>query len=237
MKAHTCYRVLLLTVCLAGCSFDFTDIPPDTTARLSVAVESSTLTDSLIILANLNPGRDNDTNIRAVLSDLLVSGRALPSVPGGVNGFQVYQADWSLSADLPADASLVVRAPDIEGLLSTSQTFAVPIPVRIGADTLFIGDDEPVVLRLALATAPAEQASWSVEVTDSTGARGLNVSTRGRPPEEIVIPRSWLSDTRVQNVQLGVFLGYSGPLIPGEYEWSALVRTMIHWTIVLSDSE
>jgi hypothetical protein len=233
MKAHTCYRVLLLTVCLAGCSFDFTDIPADTTARLSVAVESSTLTDSLIILANLNPGRDNDTNIRAVLSDLLVSGRALPSVPGGVNGFQVYQADWSLSADLPADASLVVRAPDIEDLQSTSQTFAVSIPVRIGTDTLFVNDDESVVLRLALPTAPAEQARWSVMVTDSTRARLLITSTGGPPPEEIIIPRSWLSVTRVQDVQLDVSQGFSGAVIPGEYEWSASVRTMINWTIIL----
>lgn len=235
MKLQTCYRVLLLNVCLAGCSFDFTGIPADTPARLFVAVESSTLTDSLIVAANLNPGRDSETNIRAVLSDLLVSGHAISSVPAGVHGAQVYQADWSLSTDLPGDASLVVRAPDIEGLQSTSQTFAVSIPVRIGADTLFVGGDESVVLRLVLPTAPAEQASWSVIVTDSTRARLLIANTGGPPPEEIIIPRSWLSVTRVQDVQLDVSQGFSGALIPGEYEWSASVRTMINWTITLPD--
>jgi hypothetical protein len=231
MKLQTCRRVLLLNVCLAGCSFDFTDIPADTPAGLSVTVESSTLTDSLIIVANLNPGRDSDTNVRAVLSDLLVSGRALTAVPVGVNGGLRYQADWTLSTDLPTDAMVVVRAPDMEGLPSTSQTLAVSVPVRIGADTLFIGADESVVLRLEMTTV-AEEAIWSIEVTDSTGRR-LNVSTRGTPPEEIIVPRSWLSATRVQNVQLNVFQGYSGGLNPAEYQWTAFLRTLIHWTILL----
>jgi hypothetical protein len=233
MKLQTWRRVLLLNVCLAGCSFDFTDIPGDTPAGLSVDVGSSTQTDSLTLRAALNPGRDSDTNIRAVLSDLLVSGRALTSVPVGVNGGQEYQAEWSLSTDLPADATLVVRAPDIEGLQSPAQTFALSVPVRIGADTLFIGDDESVVLRLALATVPAEQASWTVEVTDSTFARRLILSTIGPPPNEIIIPRSWLSATRVQNVQLRVSQAFSGALIPGEYEWGAVVHTLIQWSIML----
>jgi hypothetical protein len=188
-------------------------------------------------LANLNPGRDNDTNIRAVLSDLLVSGRALPSVPGGVNGFQVYQADWSLSTDLPADASLVVRAPDIEDLQSTAQTFAVSIPVRIGADTLFVGDDESVVLRLALATASATHTNWSVDVTDSNSVRSVDLSSAGRPPEEIIIPRSWLSATRVQNVRLHISQRLSGDLVTGEYDWTTLVGSHIHWTVILSGTE
>ena len=233
MMRRSCRHVLLLSVCLAGCSFDFTDIPRDTPAGLSVTVESSTLTDSLIVVANLNPGRDSDTNIRAVLSDLLVSGRALTSVPVGVSGSLRYEADWSLSTDLPADAMLVVRAPDIEGIQSTSQTLAVSVPVRIGADTLFISDDESVVLRLEMTTV-AKEASWSIEVTDSTGRR-LNVSTRGTPPEEIIVPRSWLSATRVQNVQVNLLQGYSGGLNPAEYRWTALLHTVIHWTIMLPD--
>jgi hypothetical protein len=236
MKLQTCYGILVLSACLAGCSFDFTDIPADTPARLGVVVESSTLTDSLIVFATLDPGRDSDTNIRPVLSDLLVSGRSFSAVPTGINGTQVYQADWSLSDDLPADASFVIRAPDIEGLQSTAQTFSVSIPERIGGDTMFVGDDESVVLRLATVTTSAEHASWLVEVTDSMGVRVLSVIPAGHPPEEIVIPRSWLSASRVQNVQVRIFQGYSGEVVPGEYRWSASVRTLIHWTVILSDA-
>jgi hypothetical protein len=235
MMRHSGCRALVVSFCIAGCSFDFTDIPSDTPARLSVDVGSSTQTDSLTVRAGLNPGRDSDTNIRAVLSDLLVSGRALPSVPVGDDGTLLYDANWSLSTDLPADASLVVRAPDIEGLQSTSQTFAASIPVRIGADTLFVGDDESVVLRLALPTAPAERTIWSVEVTDSNSVRSVDLSSAVRPPEEIIIPRTWLSATRVQNVRLRVTQRLSGELIPGEYYWQTLVDSHIHWTVILSN--
>jgi hypothetical protein len=109
----------------------------------------------------------------------------------------------------------------------------VAVPVRIGPDTLFIGADESVVLRLEMATA-AEQAIWSIEVTDSTGWR-LSVSNRGTPPEEIIVPRSWLSPTRVQNVRLNVVQRYSGGQIPAEFQWTASLHTLIHWTILLPD--
>lgn len=239
MSIQTCCRVLLLNVCLAGCWFDFTDIPRDIPAHLSVNLSSSTQTDSLTVRGALTPGRHSDTNIRGVLSDLLVSGRTIPFVPVGDDGALLYQTGWILSAALPADATLVLRAPDIEGLQSTSQTFAASIPVRIGADTLFVNDDESVVLRLALATAPApvERANWSVDVTDSNSVRSVELSSSGRPPEEIIIQRSWLSATRVQNVRLRLTQALSGELIPGAYTWTTLVDSSLYWTVILSDNE
>jgi hypothetical protein len=237
MMRHSGCRALVVSFCIAGCSFDFTDIPSDTPAHLSVNVVSSTQTDSLTVRAGLTPGRDTDTNIRAVLSELLVSGRAIPLVQVGDDGARLYQTGWSLSAHLPADTTLVLRAPDIEGLQSTSQTFTVSIPVRIGADTLFVGGDESVVLRVALATAPAAHRNWFVDVTDSNSVRSVDLSSAGRPPDEIIIPRSWLSSTRVQNARLRVTQRLSGELIPGEYNWQTLVDSYIHWTVILSDNE
>jgi hypothetical protein len=225
---------LFLSLSIPGCTFDLTDIAADTPARLTILIIANARTDQLGVSAALSPGRDSDANIRTIVTDLLVADRPLASSTGGPDGVRTYAAEWSLSAELPSGGSIVIRAPEIVGIPSTVQTFDVVVPMQLGPDSIFVSAGDAVVLQVTPPIVAAARSSWQLELIDSTGAR-FSMRSTGYPPEQIVVPRSWLSPgSSVYEAQLVIAQSFSSELVPGQYSWNTSVTADFHWTVVLT---
>jgi hypothetical protein len=227
--------MLLLTLCVAGCSFDLTDLPGETRAAFHVQLFANTQTDRLAINATLAPGVGSDANIRTVLTDLLVAGRPVPPL-AAADGNRTYEADWSLSAELANGGSLELRAPELEGIPSSATpAFRVTLPARAGPDTLHIGDGDTVILHVDLPADRTGAAQWRLDVSDSTGAVHLVVQSNGYPPPQIPIPATWFSsDSPAHTVRLHVHQAFSGDVTPDQYAAAANVDALLHWTVVFA---
>jgi hypothetical protein len=224
---------LLLSVCGAGCSFDFTDLPRETRATFHVQIVASTRNDQLDISATLSPGRGADAGIRTVTTDLIVAGRSVPSVGAAPDGRRSYLAEWSLAGDLPIDGSLAIRAPSLDGVpLSAAPAFDVALPLRAGPDTLHVNDGDDVVLNITPPAVVVAAAQWRIDVVDSNGTGHLRIQSDGYPPTQITIPRSWFPDGASAHA---VALQLQQSIVsdqPAEYVWTASVHAQIQWTIV-----
>jgi hypothetical protein len=229
------HRILLLTLCVAGCSFDFTGIADRTRAGFNVEIIASAEADRLDIQAGLSPGHNDNGNLRTVLTDLFVGGRAVPSAEGP-GGTRAYQAEWSLAAALSTDGRLEIRAPDVDGVpFSATPAFDVALPMRTGADTVHVAPGDDVILHVTAPAGTATNAYWRITVIDSTGITHFAVEANADPPAQITIPRSWFpQDSPVFEVSLQVRQAFASETASDQYAGTATVEALLHWTVVFA---
>jgi hypothetical protein len=226
---------VLLTLCLAGCSFDLTDLPGETRATFHVQLFANTLTDQLAINASLAPGVGSDASSRTVLTGLLVAGRPVPSWEAA-DGSRTYAAEWSLSADLPRGGSLELHAPELAGMpASATPAFRVTLPARAGPDTLHVDDGDDVILHVDLPADGTGSAQWAIDVSDSAGAVHFTIQSAGYPPPQIVIPATWFSSASpAHRVRLHVHQEFLWDMTQDQYAATASVDALLHWTVVFA---
>lgn len=227
--------MLLLSVLLAACSFDFTDPPRESPALISVTLSADTRTDRLSMQARLVPGYGTDGRVRRVLTDLVAADTSIAPLGVETDGSVLYVGEWNLSSDLPAGGPLALQAPDLDGMHPTaSPSFAIPIPLHAGMDTLYANDADAVVLRVTNFDTTAASVQWHMDLIDGAGAIQARFQFLGYPPAEIVIPASWFpSGAGTYTVQLLATQTYASGDVQDEYGWTAVVHALLQWTVIL----
>lgn len=226
---------LLLAPWISGCTFDFTGPAGETRAGFNVEATAYTDTDQLVVRATLAPGTADDGEGRTVLENLSVYGTVLAPSLTGENGTRGYELERSLSAELPAGGFVTVIAPDVEGLPSISRQLSLPVPARIGSDSIVMTSDDPVLLHITPQPDGDWISQWHLNIVDTQGPAHFAIQGNGYPPTEIVIPRSWFrSDTVSYDVRLVVVQSQQGEFVPGRYQWTASSRAQMRWTVSFS---
>ena len=187
--------------------------------------------DHLVVTAALMPGTDDDGEFRNVLADPTIHGTVVaPSLIE--NHRRSYEVERTLSAELRAGGIMTVIAPDVEGLPSGSRELSLPVPARIGPDSLVMAFDDPVRLQITEHPAADWTSQWHLSAIDVQGTAHFSIQGNGYPPPEIVIPRSWFrSDAATYDVRLDIVQSHRGEFVPGRYEWAATSRAQMHWTV------
>lgn len=112
------------------------------------------------------------------------------------------------------------------------------VTLRTGPDSLVVTGDEAAVLRIDF-NPPAGDVSvnWHVILSDSIRGSHRSIQGSGPPPQELVIPRSWL-DPRSQryDVRMDLNYGQQGEFILDRYFWTIITRSRIYWTVILDQS-
>ncbi len=177
-----------LGVSVAACRIDVTGLggasPPSVQVTFAYA---DTLTPELELRVHLHPGRDADHRLRA-LSDEVVHFGALelhPASVDSVEGWRHYKA--SLSDDgLILPARLIVPLPDGERLSMRLDAYQR----AESADTVAAsGDEIHLPLHLPQPAWNGETSgSWHLEVNTDTGSPLLQLTSKGFPPDTVVLP-------------------------------------------------
>jgi hypothetical protein len=226
---------MLLLVCVAGCSFDFTEPPRDVPAHFGIQVIADSRTGQLKMVAGVNPGVEIDGRRRSVLEDIRDGNVTIEPSQIRADGTRIYEAEWSLAEAVSGGGDVLMRAPVIEGLESIQQQPSLRVEIRAGPDSLFVTGDEPAVLTLEHRPPPAEDATghWSLLLTDSIRGSHRSIQGVGPPPQEITIPRSLFDpQSRLYEASLVVQHNRSGEFILDRYIWSTNARSEIYWTIM-----
>jgi hypothetical protein len=236
MIAHMRWFLFVLPLCLSACSFDFTDVnlPREFVARFTAHFTSNDESDELNLNASLDPGRDADGRIRSVTSDLAVFGQSPAPTVSGPRNTRTYFAKSSLS-ELQGATSLTFLAPVVAEIGAGPYTVEVSLPRRIGAQSLTFRNGEPIVLPLRASAFPSGSVQWRLDVLDSLGARQVSVTSVGRPPEQITIPRAWLPAALPARykARFDIIQGFSSDFMQDKYTFSISFQSILNWTLVI----
>ena len=236
---------LALVPLLAACEGS-TEPPSDSPAAayVNVSLLAPLRADTIgnaSVFANVTPGRDARGAVREVSTPLLVGGRALTLASSGDPTGARFIQSTVVRPSSTLGAPLTIEAPAVAGLTANRPRVRVTTLRALDPDTVRVGADGAVRLRLALAPGgdAATMRQWTLSIT---GAQGLTYRGTGQPPTELVVPRDLLpapnpvGQWRAQlDVQEGHGIEYGVPTPPvtvPPYDVRVLYQQLVQWVVV-----
>lgn len=255
--------VLLAAAPLAGGCVDFVDVVhagPSEPARLEVTIRL--VEDTLLCggscryldgspvpagpgggaawaVATLHPGSDAGGVLRPIAdTTLVVAGAVVPVVeaPAAPLGAVTYRGTLPLSTDTLDRVEITLDPSVVRGVVGVPPELSWFVPTRADPDTVAVGPEEDLVLRLRPpAAAPDPEltfASWTLEVA---GESALRISASGLPPTELRVPSYYLPEPLdgVVVSRLDIFLHGAFVPPPADMITRLSVNVALRWVAVV----